>query len=212
MSRTVVEVEREYGPFSEHERVNGVTFDGDQVWFATGQKLQSLDPKSGKLGKALDVACEAGTAFDGKYLFQLAGGKINKLDPHTGRILASIPAPSAEGSSGMAWAEGSLWVGRYGDRKVLELDPDTGKVLSTITSDRFVTGVTFDEGELWHATLENDQSELRRVDRNTSEVLETLALPAGVKVSGLESDGKGRFFCGSASSSNLRVVKRPKRA
>jgi len=208
MSRTAVEVEREYGPFAEGG-VHGVTFDGEQVWFANGDKLQALDPESGKLTRALDVACDAGTAFDGQYFYQLDKGRIRKVDPRTGQIVSTIPTPELVGASGMAWAEGSLWVGHFSDRKILEIDPETGKVLSEVVSDRFVTGVSFSNGELWHGTQENERSELRRVDRNTSEVLEQLELPAGILVSGLEADGHGRFFCGGGKSGKLRVVKRP---
>jgi streptogramin lyase len=209
MSRTAVEIEREYGPFAEHARVHGVTFDGKDVWFASGDKLLALDPESGELTRALEVPCDAGTAFDGQHLYQLGQGQIRKLDPGTGQVLSTIQAPELAGASGMAWAEGSLWVGRFGERKILELDPDTGKVLSEVVSDRFVTGVSFCDGELWHATQENERSELRRVDRKTGEVLEQLELPAGMLVSGLEADGRGRFFCGGGNSGKLRVVKRP---
>ncbi|HYQ28912.1 MAG TPA: glutamine cyclotransferase [Polyangiaceae bacterium] len=209
MRRTAVEVEHEYGPFAEPGSVHGVTFDGEQVWFASGDKLQALDPRSGKLKRALAIPCDAGTAFDGHYLYQLDQGRIRKVDPHTGQVVATIPTPELTGASGMAWAEGSLWVGQFADRKILELDPQTGKVLSEIVSDRFITGVSFRDGELWHATQDNDLSEIRRVDRKTSEVLEQLELPRGIIVSGLEADGHGRFFCGGGKSGKLRVVKRP---
>jgi len=209
MSRTAVEIEREYGPFAEQAPVNGVTFDGEKVWFASGDKLQALDPQSGELTCSLDVAGDAGTAFDGQYLYQLDKGRIRKVDPRSGRVVTTIPIPDLAGASGMAWAEGSLWVGQFADRKILELDPQTGKVLSEIVSDRFVTGVSFRDGELWHATQDNDLSEIRRVDRKTSEVLEQLELPRGIIVSGLEADGHGRFFCGGGKSGKLRVVKRP---
>jgi glutamine cyclotransferase len=212
MSGTDVEIEREFGPFSEDGRVHGVTFDGEQVWFASGDKLQALDPESGKLTRALEVACDAGTAFDGQYFYQLDKGRIKKIDSRSGQLVSTLPTPELLGASGMAWAEGSLWVGQFEDRKILELDPKTGKVLSEVVSDRFVTGVSFCDGELWHATQENERSEIRRVDRKTSEVLEQLALPDGVIVSGLEADGKGHFFCGGGKSGKLRVVKRPARA
>ena len=209
MSRRDVEVEREYGPFAENGRVHGVTFDGEQVWFASGDKLQALDPRSGQPTRALAVPCDAGTAFDGQFFYQLHEGRIKKIEPRSGQIVATLPTPALVGASGMAWAEGSLWVGLFADRKILELDPETGKVLSEVVSDRFVTGVSFCDGELWHATQDNDRSEIRRVDRKTSEVLEQLELPAGIVVSGLEADGQGRFFCGGGKSGKLRVVKRP---
>ena len=37
-------------------------------------------------------------------------------------------------------------------------------------------------------------------------------MPPGVGVSGLEYDGKDRFYCGGGSSGKVRVVRRPKRA
>jgi hypothetical protein len=81
-------------------------------------------------------------------------------------VLATIPVPGG-GCSGLAWAEGTLWVGQYRDRKIHQIDPQTGALLRTIETSRFVTGV------IWIGEL----------------VLERLAMPSGVGVSGLESDG-----------------------
>lgn len=83
-------------------------------------------------------------------------------------------------------------------------------MLRTIESNRFVTGVTFVDGELWHGTWEDDESGLSRIDRETGEVLERLEMPAGSGVSGLESDGGDRFFCGGGKTGMLRVVRRPR--
>src|SRR6266568_2429660 len=201
MNRSEAEIVREYGPFPGADRVNGVTYDGQHVWFASGDKLHAFDPASGKTLRSIDVAAHAGTAFDGRHLFQLAEDRIQKIDPKTGRVLATIPAPGGGGDSGLAWAEGTLWVGQYRDRKILR----------TIESNRFVTGVTWIDGELWHGTWEGDESELRRVDPRTGEVLESLEMPPGVNVSGLESDGGDRFFCGGGRSGKVRTVRRPKR-
>jgi glutamine cyclotransferase len=212
MKSSTAEVLREYGPFPDTDGANGVSYDGQNVWFASGNKLQAFDPESGEPGRALAVAADAGTAFDGQHLFQIAESRIQKIDPGTGRVLATIPAPGGGGDSGLTWAEGTLWVGEYRNRKIHQIDPQTGKVLRTIESNRFVTGVTWVDGELWHATWENDESELRRVDPDSGKVLERLALPAGVNVSGLESDGKDRFFCGGGKNGKVRAVRRPKRA
>ena len=165
---------------------------------------------SGKIERTIAVAAHAGTAFDGHHLFQLAGDRIQKIDPDSGRVLATIPAPGG-GGSGLAWAEGTLWMGQYRNRKIHQIDPGTGAVLRTIESNRFVTGVTWVDGELWHGTLEAEESDLRRVDPQTGEVLERLEMPPGVTVSGLESDGGDRFFCGGESSGKVRAVRRPKR-
>jgi glutamine cyclotransferase len=211
MKRAAAEVIREYGPFPGIDRVNGVTFDGERVWFASGDKLNAMDPESGTVTRSIDAAAHAGTAFDGKHLFQLAEDRIHKIDPKTGRVLATIPAPNG-GGSGMAWAEGALWVGQYRDRKIVQVDPETGEILRTIASDRFVTGVTWADGELWHGTWEGDESELRHVDPETGKVLERLDMPAGINVSGLEADDGDRFFCGGGGTGKVRAVRRPKRA
>ena len=210
MSKSTAKIVREYGPFPGADRVAGVTYDGKSLWFASGDKLNAVDPASGKLLRSLDVAAHAGTAFDGRHLYQIAESRIQKIDPQTGRVLATIPAPAAGGDSGLTWAEGTLWVGHYRERKIYEIDPQTGAILRTIESNRFVTGVTWVEGELWHATLENDTSELRRIDPSSGEVLEQLEMPDGVLVSGLESDGADQFFCGGATTGKVRVVRRPK--
>ncbi len=212
MRRTPAEIIREYGPFPGVDNVAGVTYDGERVWLAAGDKLVALDPASGKTGRTIDVAAHAGTAFDGRHLFQLAADRIQKIDAKTGQVIGTIPAPGNGGGSGLTWAEGTLWVGQYRDRKIHQIDPETGAILRTITSDRFVTGVTWVDGELWHGTWEGDESDVRRVDPATGTVVETLELPAGVFVSGLESDGGDRFFCGGGKSGRLRAVRRPKRA
>ena len=210
MHASRAEIIAELGPFPGVDHVHGVTYDGDKVWIATGDRLQALDPASGTTLRSIDVAAHAGTAFDGRHLFQLADDRIQKIDPETGRVLATIPVPGGAGS-GLTWAEGTLWVGQYRDRKIRQIDPETGKVLRTIESDRFVTGVTWVDGELWHGTWEGDASDLRRVDPKTGEVLERLDMPAGVAVSGLESDGADRFFCGGGASGKVRVVRRLKK-
>jgi glutamine cyclotransferase len=209
MKRSRAEIVREYGPFPAVDRVNGVTYDGRQVWFSAGDKLIALDPASGETVRAIDVAGNAGTAFDGRHLYQIDEDRIQKIDPETGRVLSTIPAPG-DGAAGLAWAEGSLWVGQYRERKIHQVDPRTGAILRTIVSNRFVTGVTWVDGELWHGTWEDDESELRRIDPRSGEVLESLEMPSGLGVSGLESDGGGRFFCGGGSSGKVRAVRRPK--
>jgi glutamine cyclotransferase len=210
MKKSPAEIIREYGPFPEASRVNGLTYDGEQVWFASGDKVVALDPSTGKTGRSIEVAAHAGTAFDGTHLYQIAEARIQKIDPATGRVVSTIPAPGGGGDSGLAWAEGTLWVGEYRARKIHQVDPATGKILRTLESNRFVTGVTWVEGDLWHATWEGDEAELRRIDSGTGEVLEALEMPDGTAVSGLESDGADRFFCGGGASGKVRAVRRPR--
>jgi glutamine cyclotransferase len=134
MKRSTAEILREYGPFAGAERVNGVTFDSRHVWFASGDKLLAFDPGSGKTVRTIDVAAHAGTAFDGRHLFQIAEDRIHKIDPKTGRVLATIPAPGGGGDSGLAWAEGTLWVGQHPTRTIHQIDPETGAILRTVES------------------------------------------------------------------------------
>jgi outer membrane protein assembly factor BamB len=208
-SEQAAEIVREYGPFEGAEHIHGVTHDGHHVWAATGARLIAIDPESGRLARTLDRPGDAGTAFDGKHLYQIAEARIDKIDPATGEVLASIPAPGGGRDSGMAWAEGSLWVGQYRDRKIHRIDPATGAILRTIESNRFVTGVTWVDGELWHGTWDGDESDIRRIDPASGAVLDRLDMPAGTGVSGLESDGAGLFYCGGGASGKVRAVRRP---
>lgn len=212
MKHSAAEIIREYGPFPDADDVAGVSFDGNQVWFATGNRLNALDPESGEILRSLDVAADAGTAFDGEHLFQIGDTMIRKINPRTGEVVSTIPAPGGGGNSGLAWAEGSLWVGQHRGRKIHQVDPETGEVLRTIESDRFVTGVTWVDGELWHGTWENTGSDIRRIDQKTGAVLERLNMPDGTGVSGLESDGGDLFFCGGGSSGKVRAIRRPRRS
>lgn len=209
MKQAHAEILREYGPYPGADRVAGVTFDGQSVWFASGDRLNAFDPETGEAVRTIDVAAHAGTTFDGEHLFQIAEDRIQKIDPKSGRVVSTIPAPGGGGDSGLAWAEGSLWVGQYRARVIHQVDPETGNILRTIKSDRFVTGVTWVDGELWHATYEGDKSDLRQLDPQSGEVLEVLDMPAGTGVSGLESDGHDRFFCGDDSGRVIRAVRRP---
>ena len=212
MKRAAAEILDEFGPFPGVDRVHGVTYDGERVWFASGDKLNALDPTSGEPLRSIDVAAHAGTAFDGRHLYQIGEDRIQKIDPKSGRVVGTIPAPGGGRDSGLAWAEGTLWVGQYRARKIHQIDPETGKILRTIESNRFVTGVMWVAGELWHGTWEADQSDLRRIDPDTGEVLEKLDMPPGAGVSGIESDGGHRIFCGDSGKATVRVVRRPRRS
>ncbi len=206
------EIVREYGPFPGVDHIHGVTHDGRHVWAATGAKLIAFDPKSGAVARTFDRASDAGTAFDGTHLYQIAGERIDKIDVASGDVVASIPAPGKGRDSGLAWADGSLWVGQYRDRKIHKIDPKTGAVLRTIETNRFVTGVSWVDGELWHGTWEGDESDIRRIDPDSGAVLERLEMPRGIGVSGLESDGGDLFYAGGGASGKVRAVRRPKRA
>lgn len=208
MKRSAAKIVREYGPFPDVTNVAGVSYDGTNVWVATGDKLNAMDPASGKIRRSLDVPAHAGTAFNGRYLFQISGDKIQKVDPDTGRVIATIPTPEG-GAAGMAWAEGMLWVAQHRRRKIHQVDPETGAILRTIDSNRHVTGVTWVDGELWHGTWEDEQSEIRRIDPQSGEVIEQLDMPRGLIVSGLEWNGSYTFFCGGGTSGKLRAVRRP---
>ncbi len=211
MKASAAEILEEYGPYPGVSNVHGVTYDGRNVWFASGDRINAIDPATGEPVRSIEAAAYAGTAFDGQHLFQVAENRIDKIDPASGRVVASIPAPGNGGNSGLAWSDGTLWVGEYRGRRIHQIDPETGAVLRTIESNRFVTGVTWVDGELWHATWQDDKSDIRRIDAQTGEVLDILAMPDGMGVSGLESDGADRLYCGGGSTGKLRAIRRPKR-
>jgi glutamine cyclotransferase len=209
MKQSHADIICEYGPFPGVDAVHGVTFDGHHVWFAAGDRINAMDPETGEIVRSIDVAAHAGTAFDGTHLYQIAEDRIQKIDLDSGRVISTIPAPGRGGDSGLAWAEGTLWVGHDRGRKIHQIDPDTGDILRTIESKRLVTGVTWVDGELWHGTWEGNESDVRRVDPETGEVEEQIKMPVGTGVSGLEADGDDRFFCGGGSSGRIRAVRRP---
>jgi len=204
------DVVREYGPFEGVQRIHGVTHDGHRLWAATGSALVAIDTASGQPVRRIEQGSDAGTAFDGKHFWQITEQRIDKIDAASGRVLGSIPAPGGGGDSGLTWAEGSLWVGQYRDRRIHQVDPASGAIVRTIESDRFVTGVTWVDGELWHGTWEGDESELRHIDPADGTVLERLEMPAGTGVSGVESDGAELFYCGGGGSGKVRAVRRPR--
>ena len=99
MKRSAASIVREYGPFPNVSAVHGVSYDGTNIWIATGDTLNAVDPDSGKTVRALNVPAHAGTAFDGRHLFQISDNRIQKVDPVSGRVLATIPTPEG-GASG----------------------------------------------------------------------------------------------------------------
>jgi len=205
----VADITDEFGPFQDADAIHGVTFDGQRLWVATGTRLLAINPADHQITHTLNCICDAGTAFDGTHLYQIAGDRINKIDPADGSIVSSIPAPGHGNDSGLAWAEGSLWVGQYRDRNIVQIDPETGAVLRKITSDRFVTGVTWVDHELWHGTWEAEESDIRQIDPDTGAVLQRINMPEGTGVSGLESNGTDLFYCGGGGSGKVRAVRRP---
>ncbi len=197
--------------FDDVDNVAGVTFDGELAWFATGDRLIGIDPESGERRKTFDVAADAGTAFDGEHLWQLAGDKILQINRDSGEILQTLEAPEGGVNiSGMAWAEGHLWLGGFKDKRILKLDPTTAKVVRIIESDRFVTGVSWNDGEMWCGASYDGEptAELRRVNPETGEVTAAIELPEGIGCSGLDVDAAGgRIYFGSGAS--LRTAKLP---
>jgi hypothetical protein len=127
MDRSAAEILREYGPFPSVDHVHGVTFDGQHVWFAAGDKLKALDPASGKVVRSIDVAGQAGTAFDGQHLYQIAEDRIQKIDPKTGRVLATIPPPAASVTRDSRGPKGRSGWGSIGTGRSIKSIPRQGR-------------------------------------------------------------------------------------
>jgi outer membrane protein assembly factor BamB len=200
------EIVKEWVPV-EGGKVHGVTFDGKLVWYARGDEIVGFDPDAERVVRRLEVPAGAGTAFDGENLYQLAGEEILVVRPSDGRVLRKLPAPGKGLDSGMAWADGHLWVGQYRDAKIHKIDAKTGEIVKTLASDRFVTGVSCVDGAVWHGVSDDaPAAELRRVAPD-GRVDETLVFPPGMHLAGIESDGRGGFFCGGEAG-KLRLVRR----
>lgn len=199
-------IERVIRPDPRVEAVHGVTWDGRLIWAAVGDQIVGLDPETGQAVAAVTVAAMAGTAFDGQRIFQLAGGRIRVIDPVTGEVERELPAPPGNDCSGMAWSEGSLWIGQYRGRQILQVDPADGAILRQIEVGRMVTGVTWSEHQIWHGSWDGERGAVHRIDPATGREQETRRLPKGVHVSGIESDGQGRLFCGAGAEAVINVV------
>ncbi|MDY7227392.1 glutamine cyclotransferase [Hyalangium rubrum] len=204
--KRTAEIAREYRPLDD-ARIHGVTFDGKLVWFARDNELIAFEPETETVVRRIPVpAANAGTAFDGEYLYQLAQGEILVIRPADGRIVRTLPSPGKGKDSGMAWADGHLWIGQYNDSKIHKVDAKTGAVVKTLTSDRFVTGVSCVEGALWHgASGDGKPCELRRLAPDGT-VEESLTVPVE-SIAGVEGTGDGGFWC-AGEKGRLRLVRR----
>jgi outer membrane protein assembly factor BamB len=201
------EVAREYVPFADRGHVHGVTFDGKLVWFSRNDEVVAFDPETEKVVRRLPVpSADAGTAFDGEHLYQLAKGEILVLDPTDGRIVRRFRAPTDGLASGMTWADGYLFIGQFRESRIHKVDAKTGEVVKTLTSDRYVTGVSCVDGAVWHAaSFDGKPSELRRVAADGT-VVESLRVPVDA-ISGMERTRDGDFWCGGEKGT-LRLVRR----
>ena len=199
-------------PFPDADQVHGVTFDGQHVWFASGDKLNAFDPASGEIVRSIDVAAHAGTAFDGRHLFQIAEDRIQKIDPATGRVLATIPAPGGGGDSGLAWAEGTLWVGQHrgaedpSDRSRNRRDPAHHRIQPL----RHRRDLGRRRAVARHLGRRRERSAARR-SANAERCWSGSRCRRAPACRGSKSDGGDRFFCGGGSSGKVRAVRRPKR-
>jgi outer membrane protein assembly factor BamB len=208
MQQSEGEVVREYVPIDD-QQIHGVTFDGKLVWFARDDELIAFDPATETIIHRYRIdSAHGGTAFDGTHVYQLAkGSQILVIDPKSGKIVRKLPAPGKGQDSGMAWSDGYLWVGEYRGAKIHKIDAKTGEIVKTLTSDRFVTGVSCLDGALWHgAAGDGNTPELRRLASDGS-VDESVTVQVGM-ISGVERTADGTFWCGGEKG-KLRLV-RPK--
>ena len=205
MKRTA-EIVREYVPLDDG-RIHGVTFDGKLVWFARDNELVAFDPETEEVVRRYPVPdANAGTAFDGEHLYQLAHGEVLVIQPADGRIVRKFPAPGKGEDSGMAWADGHLWIGQCYSSRIHKVDAKTGAIVKTLTSDRFVTGVSCVDGALWHGASDDGKPcELRRLASDGT-VEEVLAIPVK-SIAGVEGTGDGSFWC-AGEQGKLRLVRR----
>jgi hypothetical protein len=206
MQSSEAEVVREYVPLDDRS-IQGVTFDGKRVWFARDDELVAFDPATEKVVQRHRVPnARAGTAFDGAHLYQLANEEILVIRPSDGRVVRRLPAPGKGHNSGMAWADGYLFIGQYREARIHKVDAKTGEIVKTLTSDRFVTGVSCIDGALWHGVSDDSKApELRRLAADGT-VEEAMTVPVD-HISGVEGTPDGAFWCGGEKG-KLRLVRR----
>lgn len=208
--KSEAEVVREYTPLDEG-KIHGVTYDGKHVWFARDGELIAFDPDAERVVRRFAVPdAGAGTAFDGEHIYQLAKGEILVIRPDDGRVVRKIPSPGKGEDSGMAWADGYLWVGQYHKAKIHKVDAQTGEVVKTLASDRFVTGVSCIEGELWHGVFEEGVEKAKPCEllhlASDGTPLERMTVPVP-RLAGMERTREGTFWC-AGEKGKLRLVRR----
>jgi len=204
-SKRSAEILAEFRPDGDAQ-IHGVTLDGTLVWFARTDEILAFDPETATVVRRLSIpGAYAGTAFDGEHLYQLARGEVLVIRPADGRIVRRFPSPAPGNDSGMAWADGHLWIGHYGGAQILKVDAETGDVVKTLRSDRFVTGVSWVDGALFHGVSGDGMPcEIRRVASDGT-VEETIEVPVP-SISGMEGAGDGTFWCGGEKGA-LRLVR-----
>ena len=212
MSQSAAEIVREYGPFPGVDQVHGVTYDGQHVWFAAGDRLNAFDPATGKTLRSIDIAANAGTAFDGRHLYQLAGDRIQKIDPKTGRVLATIPAPGGGNDSGLTWAEGTLWVGQYRDRKIYQSIPRQGRFFARSSPIASLPGSPGSTESCGTAPGKATRVICGESIRERERFWRGSRCRPEWPFRGLESDGGELFFCGGGNSGKVRAVRAQRRS
>jgi nucleotidyltransferase/DNA polymerase involved in DNA repair len=116
MKRSAAEILREYGPFPGVDHVHGVTFDGQHVWFAAGDKLNAFDPASGKVLRSIDVAAQerpstASTCFRSPRIASRRSIRRPAVCSRRSRRLAAAVTRGSRGPKGRSgW--GSIGAGR----------------------------------------------------------------------------------------------------
>ena len=146
-----------------------------------------------------------GVTHDGQRVWAATGEQLVGFDPASGATTHTLNVICDAGT-----AFDGTYLYQIAESRIDKIDPATGAIRRTIESNRFVTGVTWVDGELWHGTWEGEESSLRHIDPTSGAVLQQLDMPPGMGVSGLESDGADLFYCGGGGSGKVRAVRRPK--
>ena len=182
----------------------------EHVWFAAGDKLNALDPASGNTVRSIDVAAPC------RHRVRRPAPVPDRRRPHPQDRSAHRPrarAPSlppaaaaTRGWPGPKARSGSASTASARSTRSIPRPARSCAPSSPTASSPASRGSTASCGTApGKATRANCA-----LIPATGEVLERLEMPAGVGVSGLESDGGDRFFCGGGPSGRLRTVRRPR--
>lgn len=100
------------------------------LWIVTQSGvLDRVDPRSGRVVAAITVGSTSYQAVatpDAIWVSNRNDGTLSRVDPRTNRVTATVPTPGIE-PGGMAYADGSLWIGDDTDtgRQIVRMNPTT---------------------------------------------------------------------------------------
>ena len=124
------------------------------AWAGDPDLFVEIDPKSGAVLKRISPTSEVRAyAVAGNDLWEVGNRTLAKIDINLGAEVARYPLPRDPAlpgaQTGVAVAEGSIWVTRGGLNEVLRVDPATGRVVRRYEGVTGAVTIAIDAGVAW---------------------------------------------------------------